>query len=119
MTKTSPLLDERSIATLMQQDSALYKEGKGRGRLVLRMAFSDFLPPMLRANLTKGPYLEGNLEQWRLEVAQCRKRNCERLWINRRAGIPESGGPESWMLCAKSSMRQPKTMKATFRMSWP
>lgn len=74
MAKAFPLLDERSIATLLQQDPALFGEGAGRGRLLHRKAFSTFLPPMLRANPTKDRDPEGGLEQWRSERTQSQQR---------------------------------------------
>lgn len=70
MAKAFPLLDERLIAALLQQDPALFGEGSGRGRLLHRMAFAPFLPPFLRDNPTKDREPEGGLEQWRSELFQ-------------------------------------------------
>jgi hypothetical protein len=68
MAKAFPLLDERLIAALLQQDPALFGEGAGRGRLLHRRAFAPFLPPFLRGNPTKDREPEGGLEQWRSEL---------------------------------------------------
>ena len=51
--KAFPLLDERLIATLLQQDPMLFGEVAGRGRLVARRAFEPFLPPFLAGNPSK------------------------------------------------------------------
>ncbi len=68
MAKAFPLLDERLIAALLQQDPALFGEGAGRGRLLHRRAFAPFLPPFLRDNPTKDREPESGLEQWRSEL---------------------------------------------------
>lgn len=60
MDKAFPLLDERLISTLLQQDPALFGESAGRGRLIHRRAFAPFLPPFLRDNPTKNRDLEDN-----------------------------------------------------------
>ena len=90
MAKAFPLLDERSIATLLHQDPALFGEGAGRGRLLHRKAFSSFLPPMLRANPTKDRDPEGGLEQWRSELAQ----SCQG---ELRASLERSQGWHPWI----------------------
>ena len=51
--KVFPLLDERLIATLLNQNPSLFGEGTGRGRLLHRLGFAPFLPPFLRDNPTK------------------------------------------------------------------
>lgn len=68
MAKAFPLLDERLIAALLQQDPALFGEGAGRGRLLHRRAFAPFLPPFLRDNPSKEREPEGGLEQSRSEL---------------------------------------------------
>ena len=68
MAKAFPLLDERLIAALLQQDPALFGEGAGRGRLLHRRAFAPFLPPYLRDNPSKEREPEGGLEQSRSEL---------------------------------------------------
>ena len=78
MAKTFPLLDERLIATLLQQDPALFGEVSGRGRLLHRKAFAPFLPPFLRDNPTKDREPEGGLEQWRSELISKRHQALER-----------------------------------------
>ena len=70
MAKAFPLLDERLIAALLQQDPVLFGEGAGRGRLLHRRAFAPFLPPFLRDNPTKDREPEGGLDQWRSELIQ-------------------------------------------------
>ena len=67
MAKAFPLLDERLIAALLQQDPALFGEGAGRGRLLHRRAFAPFLPPLLRDNPSKDREPEGGLKPWRAE----------------------------------------------------
>lgn len=67
LAKAFPLLDERLIAALLQQDPALFGEGAGRGRLLHRRAFAPFLPPYLRDNPTKNRDLEGGDDQWLTE----------------------------------------------------
>lgn len=62
MVKVFPLLDERLIATLLHQDPALFGEGMTRGRLLHRLAFAPFLPPLLRDQPSKARPLEGNLQ---------------------------------------------------------
>ncbi len=78
MAKAFPLLDERLIAALLQQDPALFGEGAGRGRLLHRRAFAPFLPPFLRDNPTKDREPEGGLEQWRSELISKRHQALER-----------------------------------------
>jgi asparagine synthetase B (glutamine-hydrolysing) len=51
--KAFPLLDERLIGTLLQQDPMHFGEVAGRGRLVARRAFEPFLPPFLASNPSK------------------------------------------------------------------
>jgi asparagine synthetase B (glutamine-hydrolysing) len=51
--KAFPLLDERLIGTLLQQDPMQFGEVAGRGRLVARRAFEPFLPPFLAGNPSK------------------------------------------------------------------
>jgi hypothetical protein len=68
MTKAFPLLDERLIGTLLNQDPCLFGEGSGRGRLLHRRGFAPFLPPFLRDNPTKDREPEGGLENWRAEL---------------------------------------------------
>ena len=53
ITKAFPLLDEKLISTLLQQDPALFGEGIGRGRLLHRKAFAPFLPTFLHNNPDK------------------------------------------------------------------
>lgn len=71
--KAFPLLDERSIGTLLHQDPSVFGEGSGRGRLLHRRAFADFLPPMLRDNPSKDRMVEADMEQWRHQLAQARQ----------------------------------------------
>jgi hypothetical protein len=78
MAKAFPLLDERLIAALLQQDPALFGEGAGRGRLLHRRAFAPFLPPFLRDNPTKDREPEGGLEQWRSELIDKQQQALER-----------------------------------------
>jgi asparagine synthetase B (glutamine-hydrolysing) len=78
MAKAFPLLDERLIAALLQQDPALFGEGAGRGRLLHRKAFAPFLPPFLRDNPTKDREPEGGLEQWRSELISKQHQALER-----------------------------------------
>ncbi|MEB3257693.1 MAG: hypothetical protein VKN83_05160 [Cyanobacteriota bacterium] len=73
-----PLLDERLIGTLLQQDPVLFGEGAGRGRLLHRRAFAPFLPPQLRDNPSKDREPEGGLEQWRAELLTQRLQALER-----------------------------------------
>jgi asparagine synthetase B (glutamine-hydrolysing) len=51
--KAFPLLDERLISTLLQQDPMHFGEVAGRGRLLARRAFEPFLPPFLVGNPNK------------------------------------------------------------------
>ena len=51
--KAFPLLDEKLISALLQQDPALFGERYGRGRLLHRKAFAPYLPPFLRDNPSK------------------------------------------------------------------
>ena len=53
LSKSFPLLDEKLISALLQQDPALFGDGTGYGRLLFRRAFAGFLPPFLRDNPTK------------------------------------------------------------------
>lgn len=78
MAKAFPLLDERLIAALLQQDPALFGEGAGRGRLLHRRAFAPFLPPFLCDNPTKDREPEGGLEQWRSELIDKHRQTLER-----------------------------------------
>jgi hypothetical protein len=78
MAKAFPLLDERLIASLLQQDPALFGEGAGRGRLLHRRAFAPFLPPFLCDNPTKDRQPEGGLELWRAEIIVKQKEALER-----------------------------------------
>lgn len=64
MEKVFPLLDERLIAMLLQQDPAHFGEGIRRGRLLHRRAFAPFLPPLLQHNPSKHRHPEEGLEQW-------------------------------------------------------
>jgi hypothetical protein len=63
--KAFPLLDERSIGTLLHQDPSAFGEGSGRGRLLHRGAFAPFLPPVLRDNPTKDRLTEADIGPWR------------------------------------------------------
>ena len=51
--KAFPLLDEKLISALLQQDPALFGERYNRGRLLHRKAFAPYLPPPLRDNPSK------------------------------------------------------------------
>jgi len=64
MDKVFPLLDERLIATLLNQNPSLFGEGIGRGRLLHRLGFAPFLPPFLRDNPTKYREPEGGWESY-------------------------------------------------------
>ena len=77
MAKAFPLLDERLIAALLQQDPALFGEGSGRGRLLHRKAFAPYLPPFLRDNPTKDREPEGGLDQYRSEIILRQQRALE------------------------------------------
>ena len=68
--KAFPLLDERLIAALLQQDPTLFGEKAGQGRLLHRRAFAPFLPPYLRDNPSKKREPEGGHEQWESELIQ-------------------------------------------------
>lgn len=81
MAKAFPLLNERLIAALLQQDPAHFGEGAGRGRLLHRRAFAPFLPPFLRDNPTKDREPEGGLDQWRSELIGEQKQALERSAI--------------------------------------
>jgi hypothetical protein len=78
MAKAFPLLDEGLIATLLQQDPALFGESAGLGRLLHRRAFAPFLPPFLRDNPTKDRDPEGGLEQWRRDLVIQQRDGLER-----------------------------------------
>jgi len=84
MAKAFPLLDERLIAALLQQDPALFGEASGRGRLLHRKAFTPFLPPFLRDHPTKHREQEGGLDQWRSQQIQRQHQALEHclLFIN-------------------------------------
>ena len=71
--KVFPLLDERSIGTLLHQDPLVFGEASGRGRLVHRRAFAPFLPPLLRDNPTKDRLTEDDMGQWREQLAEARR----------------------------------------------
>jgi asparagine synthetase B (glutamine-hydrolysing) len=77
LAKAFPLLDERLIATLLQQDPALFGEGAGRGRLLHRRAFAPFLPPELRVNPSKDREPPGGLDAWRAELLARRRQALE------------------------------------------
>jgi asparagine synthetase B (glutamine-hydrolysing) len=79
ISKFFPLLDERSIGTLLHQDPLVFGEGSGRGRLVHRRAFAPFLPPVLRDNPTKDRLTEADIEQWREQLAEARKRELMKI----------------------------------------
>ena len=88
MIKVFPLLDERSIATLLNQEPTLFGEGVGRGRLLHRRAFSSFLPPILRENPSKDREQEGGVEQWRNNLAQGLYREYTALLSRQKAWHP-------------------------------
>lgn len=71
--KAFPLLDERSIGTLLHQDPSVFGEGSGRGRLVHRRAFAPFLPPVLRDNPKKDRLTEADIGPWRQELLESRR----------------------------------------------
>jgi hypothetical protein len=68
LAKAFPLLDERLIGALLQQDQVLFGDRAGQGRLLHRRSFAPFLPPFLRDNPTKDREPEGGLEAWRAEL---------------------------------------------------
>ena len=70
VTKAFPLLDERLIATLLNQDPTLFGEKAGQGRLLHRKAFTPFLPPHLRKNPSKEREPEGGYIQWESELIE-------------------------------------------------
>ena len=70
ITKAFPLLDERLIAALLQQDPTLFGEKAGQGRLLHRRAFAPFLPPYLQKNPSKEREPKGGYEQWEAELIQ-------------------------------------------------
>ena len=61
MRKHFPFLDEKLIATLLNQDHKYFSEKFRKGRLIHRKAFAKYLPEMLRNNPSK--FREGN-KQW-------------------------------------------------------
>jgi len=73
LAKAFPLLDERLIGALLQQDPVLFGERAGQGRLLHRRSFAPFLPPFLRDNPTKDREPEGGLEAWRAELVNQRR----------------------------------------------
>lgn len=77
MAKAFPLLDERLIAALLQQDPILFGEASARGRLLHRKAFAPYLPPFLRDHPTKNREPEGGLDQWCSELIQRRHQALE------------------------------------------
>jgi hypothetical protein len=74
-----PLLDERLIGTLLQQEPLAFGEGQCRGRLIHRRAFAPFLPPQLRVDPSKSRVPEQGLSSWREELAARRREAMERL----------------------------------------
>ena len=79
MAKAFPLLDEKLIGTLLQQDPVLFSQGAGRGRLLHRRAFAPFLPPCLRDNPSKVREPEGGLEQWGSQLINTHKKKLENI----------------------------------------
>lgn len=77
ITKAFPLLDERLIAALLKQDPTLFGERAGRGRLINRRAFAQFLPPYLRDNPSKEREPEGGYDQWESELIQRHQQRLE------------------------------------------
>tara|TARA_B100000401_G_C52778402_1_gene706945 strand:+ start:87 stop:1625 length:1539 start_codon:yes stop_codon:yes gene_type:complete len=61
MRKHFPFLDEKLIATLLNQDHKYFSEKFRKGRLIQRKAFAKYLPEMLQKNPSK--FREGN-NQW-------------------------------------------------------
>jgi hypothetical protein len=51
--KEFPLLNEHLIATVLAQDPLRHATHAGQGRLIARMAFAPYLPPVLRNNPSK------------------------------------------------------------------
>ena len=78
ITKAFPLLDEKLIGSLLQQDPILFGEGAGRGRLIHRRAFAPFLPPFLRTNPSKARTTQEDLKSWRTEMNKKRRKALER-----------------------------------------
>jgi hypothetical protein len=78
MAKAFPLLDEGLIATVLNQDPALFGEAAGRGRLLHRRAFGPFLPPFLRDTASKDREPEGGVEHWRSERLIQQRQGLER-----------------------------------------
>ncbi|MEB3354466.1 MAG: asparagine synthase-related protein [Cyanobacteriota bacterium] len=68
-----PLLDERLIGTLLQQDPLLFGEGQQRGRLIHRRAFAPFLPLRLQTHAAKGRVPEEGLETCRQRFMEQRR----------------------------------------------
>ena len=66
--KAFPLLDEKLIGALLQQDPVLFGERAGSGRLLHRRAFAPFLPPILRNNPTKMRLSMDDIEHWHAEL---------------------------------------------------
>lgn len=81
-----PLLDERLIGTLLQQDPLLFGEGQQRGRLIHRRAFAPFLPLRLQTHAAKGRVPEEGLEA-------CRQRFME---LRRQALVQHLKDADSW-----------------------
>ncbi len=77
ITKAFPLLDERLIAALLQQDPTLFGEKAGQGRLLHRRAFAPFLPPYLRENPSKEREPEGGYVKWEAELIRWQQQRLE------------------------------------------
>ena len=80
--KVFPLLDEKLIATLLQQDPLLFGESAGCGRLLHRRAFANFLPPFLRENPTKKREPNSGLKDWHTRIINNQLQTLERRMLN-------------------------------------
>ena len=58
--KCFPLLDEKIIGTLLNQDPKYFAEKFGKGRLIHRKAFAEYLPEKLKSNPKKDRDLHQN-----------------------------------------------------------
>lgn len=64
MVKKFPLLDVRSIATILNQDPAIFGENIYKGRLLSRRAFAPYLEKFLHDNPTKNRTPEEGWDSW-------------------------------------------------------
>ena len=96
ITKAFPLLDERLIAALLQQDPAVFGEKAGQGRLLHRKAFAPFLPDYLRDNPKKTREPEGGFERWQSELLKAKAEKIIQSLMTMKGWHP--GIKKYWML---------------------